>query len=80
MSKVIAWTQWSDLTIPDGVTLHSSNDRPLEGSDLSDITFYVPSYMGGKTALDFVNKMPNLKVLQMPNAGYDDALAYLRRS
>ena len=78
MSKVVAWTQWSDLIVPAGVELHSSNDHPLESSDLSDITFYVPSYMGGKTALDFANKMPNLQVLQMPNAGYDDAMAYLR--
>jgi phosphoglycerate dehydrogenase-like enzyme len=78
MSKIIAWTQWSDLKVPDSVTLHSNQDLPLETSDLSEITFYVPSYMGGKTALDFVTKMPNLETLQMPNAGYDDALAYLR--
>jgi phosphoglycerate dehydrogenase-like enzyme len=34
--------------------------------------------MGGATALAFAGKMENLKVLQMPNAGYDDALAYVR--
>ena len=34
--------------------------------------------MGGATALSYAAKMPNLKYLQMPNAGYDDALAYLR--
>lgn len=39
---------------------------------------YVPSYMGGAHALSYAAKMPNLKILQMLNAGYDDALAYLR--
>ena len=78
MSQIVAWTQWSDLKVPAGVTLHSPTDFPLEASDLSKINFYVPSYMGGKAALDWAAQMPNLKVLQMPNAGYDDALAYLR--
>lgn len=34
--------------------------------------------MTGEKGLSYVNQMPNLKVLQMLNAGYDDALAYLR--
>ncbi len=78
MSEIVAWTQWSDLKVPAGVTLHSQSDFPLESSDLSKITFFVPSYMGGAAALAWAAKMPNLKVLQMPNAGYDDALAYVR--
>jgi hypothetical protein len=78
MSEIVAWTQWDDLKVPAGVKLLSQRDFPLESSDLSKITFFVPSYMGGPTALAFAAKMPNLKVLQMPNAGYDDALAYLR--
>ena len=78
MSEITAWTQWPDLKVPPGITLRSPKDFPLESSDLSQINFYVPSYMGGKEALDWAAKMPNLKVLQMPNAGYDDALAYLK--
>ena len=78
MSKIVAWTQWSDLKAPQGVTLHSPEDFPLDSSDLSTINFYVPSSMGGATALAYAAKMPNLEVLQMPNAGYDDALAYVR--
>ena len=78
MSKLLAWTQWSDLKVPDGITLRSPKDFPLDTSDLSEINFYVPSYMGGAAALSYAAKMPNLKVLQMPNAGYDDALAYVR--
>ena len=78
MSEIVVWTQWDDLVAPKGVELHSPKDFPLESSDLSTITFYVPPYMSGKSGLDWAQKMPNLKVLQVPNAGYDDALAYLR--
>ena len=78
MSKLVAWTQWSDLKVPDGITLRSPKDFPLDTSDLSEINFYVPSYMGGAAALSYAAKMPKLQVLQMPNAGYDDALAYVR--
>ena len=56
----------------------SPKNFPLDSSDLSKIEFYVPSYMTGAKGLSYVNQMPNLKVLQMLNAGYDDALAYLR--
>jgi phosphoglycerate dehydrogenase-like enzyme len=78
MSNLVAWTQWSDLKVPDGITLRSPKDFPLDTSDLSEINFYVPSYMGGAAALSYAAKMPKLQVLQMPNAGYDDALAYVR--
>ena len=72
------WTQWSDLSAPDGITLLSPDNFPLDSADLSQIDMYVPSYMGGAKALSYAAKMSNLKILQMLNAGYDDALAYLR--
>ena len=78
MPSVKVWTQWSDLQAPPGITLLSPENFPLDTSDLSEIDFYVPFYMGGAKALSYVAQMPNLKVLQMLNAGYDDALAYLR--
>jgi hypothetical protein len=34
---------------------------------------------GGAKALSYVAQMPNLTTLQMLNAGYDDALKYLRQ-
>ena len=72
------WTQWSDLKVPDGINLLSPENYPLDSSDLSKIDFYVPTYMSGAKGLSYVNQMPNLKILQMLNAGYDDALAYVR--
>lgn len=76
--KHSVWTQWDDIRVPDGVERLTPTNTPLDTSDLSRITFYVPSYMQGRHALEYVKSMPNLKVLQMPNAGYEDALEYLR--
>ena len=78
MSSINVWTQWDDLSAPAGITLLSPQSFPLDTSDLSQIDFYVPLYMGGAKALSYAAQMPNLKTLQMLNAGYDDALAYLR--
>lgn len=77
MSHVI-WSQWDDLVAPAGFTLRSPVNTDLASANLDDITIYIPSYMGGRAALEFSRKMPNLKVLQMPNAGYEDALEFTR--
>jgi len=72
------WCEWSDLTVPEGVThLHPGNFS-LEDSNLSEIEFYVPTYMSGAAGFAPINEMRNLRVLQLPNAGYDDALTYWR--
>ena len=72
------WCQWPDLTIPNGFKLTSKPLATLSEAELSEITFYVPEYMAGATALTWIPKMPNLKIVQLLNAGYDDAIAYLR--
>ena len=73
MTEIKVWTQWSDLSVPAGVTLLSPENFPLDTSDLSQVDMYVPTYMTGAKGLSYVEKMTNLKVLQMPNAGYEDA-------
>ena len=78
MAEHVIWTQWDDLNVPSNFKRLSPVTTPVETSDLSKITFYVPTYMGGRPALELTKKMPNLKVLQMPNAGYDDALEFVR--
>ncbi|NCU78476.1 MAG: dihydrofolate reductase [Actinobacteria bacterium] len=78
MSDHVIWTQWEDLNVPAKFKKLSPVNTPIESSDLSEITFYVPTYMGGRAALELTKKMPNLKILQMPNAGYDDAIEYVR--
>ncbi len=77
MAKVV-WTQWDDIHVPQGVTKLSPINTPLESADLSEINFYVPPYMGSRPALERTKAMGHLEVLQMPNAGYDDALEFLR--
>jgi phosphoglycerate dehydrogenase-like enzyme len=77
MSHVI-WTQWDDLEVPANFKKLSPATTPADGGDFSQVTFYVPSYMGGRAALELTKQMPNLKILQMPNAGYDDAMEFVR--
>lgn len=77
MSHVI-WTQWDDLVAPDGLTLLNPSNAPLDSDAIKEVTFYVPPYMSGAVGLEPVDRMPNLQVLQMPNAGYDDAIAFAR--
>ena len=74
----VVWTQWDDLEIPSAFKKLSPVTTPADGGDFSQVTFYVPTYMGGRAALELTKQMPNLKILQMPNAGYDDAMEFVR--
>lgn len=78
MSEQVIWTQWDDLNVPSKFKRLSPKTTPIEGGDFSEVTFYVPWYMGGRPALEMTQMMPNLKILQVPNAGYDDALEFVR--
>ena len=78
MSEQVVWTQWNDLNVPSKFKKLSPKTTPIQGGDFSEVTFYVPWYMGGRPALEMTQKMPNLKILQVPNAGYDDALEFVR--
>jgi phosphoglycerate dehydrogenase-like enzyme len=77
MSQVV-WTQWDDLEIPSAFKKLSPATTPADGGDFSEVTFYMPAYMGGRAALELTKQMPKLKYLQMPNAGYDDAMEFVR--
>ena len=72
------WSQWSDLAVPPGFRKLSLADHPLDSSDLSQITIYVQPYMTGTELLEPVKAMNKLQILQVPNAGYESALPYLR--
>ena len=76
--KHTVWSQWPDLRVPDGFQKLSPADFPLDSSDLSQITIYVQPYMTGSEFLEPVREMNNLQLLQVPNAGYESALPYLR--
>ena len=72
------WSQWPDLIVPTGFKALSPENYPLETSDLSEISIYIPPYMTGIEFLEPIKKMENLQILQVPNAGYESALPYLR--
>lgn len=72
------WSQWPDLKVPDGFQKLSIEDFPLDTSDLSAITIYIPPYMTGAEYLEPINRMSNLKIIQAPNAGYDDVRPFMR--
>ncbi len=72
------WSQWPDLVVPEGFERLSPSNFPLESSDLSKISIYIPPYMTGVEYLEPTKKMTNLKILQVPNAGYESALPYIR--
>ena len=71
------WSQWPDLIIPPGFQKLSIADYPLDTSDLSAITIYIPPYMTGVEYLEPIKEMSNLKIVQVPNAGYEDVLPYI---
>ena len=46
-------------------------------ADLSQVGFYVPSYMGPRNSLELIAQMPNLEVVQLLTVGFDAALEYV---
>ena len=74
----VVWTQWDDMVAPEGITLLGPATAPPGSPALADVTFYVPTYMSGAAGLSLLEHMPKLQYLQMPNAGYDDALLHRR--
>lgn len=77
MTKHVIYSQWGS-SIPDyGHTLLGPENRNLISDNLDDITVYVPNYMAGSKAFLPISRMPNLQLLQLPNAGFEDALEIL---
>jgi phosphoglycerate dehydrogenase-like enzyme len=77
MLKMNIWTQWNDLSIPQGMKLMQSDGFIPSTLQLADIEFYVPSYMGDIRTLEVIAEMKNLKIVQYSQAGYDDILPHI---
>ena len=45
--------------------------------DLSRVGFYVPPYLGPKSGLELIARMPSLQVVQLLTVGFDAALPYV---
>ena len=50
----------------------------MSNEEFAKISIYVPKYMGGLKALSYTEKMPNLKILQMLMAGFEDVIPFMR--
>jgi len=74
----VVWCQWNDIAIPQGWKLISAPVDTLSKSELSEITIYVPTYMGGKKSLDPISDLPNLRTVQLLTAGYEDVVPFMR--
>ena len=70
------WTQWSDLTLPAGMTHLETDGFVPTASQFDEIEFYVPSYMGGLKTIEIIPRMKNLKVVHYNQAGYEDILPH----
>ena len=71
------WTQWSDLTLPAGMTHLETDGFVPAASQFDEIEFYVPSYMGGLKTIEIIPRMKNLKVVHYNQAGYEDILPHI---
>ena len=74
----VVWVEWEDFEVPDGMTLLGPTSAPLDQDAIEQVTFYVPPYMTGWKGLAPVKRMPKLRTLQLPNAGFDDAIELAR--
>jgi len=74
----IVWTQWDDLDAPAGLRVLGPSLAPTGSDAQRQVTFYVPPYMSGLAGLEPIRQMSELKYVQLPNAGYDDAVAFRR--
>ena len=72
------WCQWNDIAIPNNWNLISAPVDTLSKSELSEISIYVPTYMGGKKWLDPISDLPNLRIVQLLTAGYEDVVPFMR--
>jgi phosphoglycerate dehydrogenase-like enzyme len=74
----VVWVEWEDFEVPNGMTRVGPGSAPLDSDAIDQVTFYVPPYMSGWKGLAPVERMRNLRTLQLPNAGYDDAVPLAR--
>ena len=65
---------------PEGLDVHIEH-VDFEGVDpevdLSQVGFYVPPYMGPRSGLEVIARMPSLQVVQLLTVGFDAALPYV---
>jgi phosphoglycerate dehydrogenase-like enzyme len=74
------WCEWEDINLPSQFTLLTDENDLMNPLKLDAITVYIPKYIGGVESLKVMQRMPNLKLVQLLTAGYEDALRYLPKN
>lgn len=72
------WSFWQGLEAPAGMEFLPTNGELPTPDQYANIEFYVPKYMAGKPSYEPILHMPNLKVVQLMMAGFEEALPYMR--
>jgi len=73
--RVLVPADLAEAVHGDDVDYFDSDSYPK--SDVSDVQFYVPPYMGAPEGFAIMSDMPLLKVCQLPTAGYEHAVAFV---
>lgn len=71
--------QWSDLKVPSGYKVIATDPTQLSSSERESVEIYIPKYMGGAKVWSEIANFPNLKVVQLLMAGYEEALPHMRK-
>lgn len=77
MSSLLVLSQWDDLPDEPGIRFIGPGEVGGE-IDAASIEMYAPRYTGGALDLHLVPALTGLRVLQLPNAGFEDALSFVR--
>ena len=71
--------QWPDLKVPSGYKVIATDPSQLSSSERESVEIYIPKYMGGAKVWSEIANFPNLKVVQLLMAGYEEALPHMRK-
>jgi phosphoglycerate dehydrogenase-like enzyme len=70
-------SQWPDLEVPTGYKATSTPVAALSQAEKESIEIYIPQYMGGLESLRPIAEFPNLKVIQLLTAGYEEVVPHV---
>jgi phosphoglycerate dehydrogenase-like enzyme len=71
--------QWPDLKVPSGFKVIATDPTQLSSSERESVEIYIPKYMGGAKVWSEIANFPNLKVVLLLMAGYEEALPHMRK-
>jgi phosphoglycerate dehydrogenase-like enzyme len=78
VSDRIVWCQWKNLKTPPGFRLVNDDLTSASKDFLDSIDIFVPEYMGTSANVAPVKTMTNVSFVQMPMAGFDSAIPFMR--